>query len=289
MMTKLFHYLSFVFLLGLMVSCEPSTDENGDLLHGVKETPITTNPGTSTTNKNLKKIVEVDEDGETLTIDYLFVGSKLTKVTAKSTEGESNEYNLIYANDIITKIDIVRVLEAGEPPVNISMSLTYANGKLTKAAGKGIAEGIDMFTNTSDFSYSNGKLSKVSTNYLMGPGTLFSSLESIITYQGDNINNWKLTTTAMGLPPIISTIAFTSYDSYKNPFSSLPEAFNTFSTNYGMGSSAFGGLSKNNFVDASAVTMGISNSFKCVYTYDKDGYPTKGVKADGSSIAFTYQ
>ncbi|MGV4414985.1 hypothetical protein [Chryseobacterium sp. T1] len=287
-MTKILNYLSFVFLLALMVSCDPIPDVNGDLLNGVKNIPITTNPGTNATQKRINKVVEVDDEGEILTIDYVYSSNKLSKVIAKSTDGESNEYSLVYNNDIITKVDIKRVLQVGDVPINIAMNLSYANGKLTKAEGKGVSEGTDLFTNTSQFSYNNGKLSKVETSYVMPTGDLFSSLESLIGYQGDNINSWKLTSTTTGLPPIITSLSFLSYDNYKNPFASLPEAFNTLSTNYGMGTSAFGGLSKNNFVDANAITMGMTFNFKYVYTYDKDGYPTKGVKSDGSSITFTY-
>lgn len=286
-MKKIFNYFSVALCLGFMVSCEPSMADDGGFLFGLDDVPGNNNTGNpGQVQKSIKKIVEKDSDGEVLTVDYTYASNKLSVVKAKSTDGDDNTYNLIYNGDIITKIDLIQNDPAGV--MKVTMDLTYASGKLSKASGKGIMDGTDSFTNVSVFSYTAGKLSKVSTTYTgESQPAPFLQVESTLGYTGDNLSTWKLSTAYAGLPIVMDT-TFGNYDAFKNPFSAVPEAFTIFSTNYGTGTSAFGGLSKNNYQSLKTTVMGMIANVTCVYTYDKDGYPTKGVRSDGGSITFTY-
>ena len=71
-MKKLFGFLSFVFSLVILFSCEPGRDENGDLLFGVNN-PGENGGGTTGIVKHLKSVTSKDDSGKTVTFNYTYL------------------------------------------------------------------------------------------------------------------------------------------------------------------------------------------------------------------------
>ena len=288
-MKKIFGFLSLIFSMVILFSCEPSRAENGDLLFGINNSGGTGVGGTTAVTKNLKSATAIDNTGETITYNYSYLLGKLVNVKASD---NSISYNLFYNQNSINKITIVQ--NDGSIITTTDFAITYTNGKFIEAKGLGKEDTGNSFTNTITANYNNNKISKILSK-MVGIDTadptvtyeLFT-LQSDITYAGNNISSWKFSTTfppTLPIPPMVITTVFSNYDTKYNPFHNLPEAYNIISSLYGVSTSAVSGFSANNYgkvaVDGQAATY--------IYTYDADGYPTKAVASDNlGTLTFEY-
>ncbi len=292
-MKKYIGHFLFIFSLLLVFSCEPNRAEDGDLLFGVQNPGETGGNGGGTgVVKNLKSVTAIDDVGETLTFNYIYQAGKLTSVT---TSDNSVSYTLSYQNNLINHIKVVQ--DDGSLITTTDFAISYNNGKFVEAKGAGAESDGTTFNNTLTATYSNNKISKILSKMvgydITDPTITYDmfTLQSDITYTGNNISTWKFTTTfpltpPINFPPIILNATFSNYDTKINPFNTLPEAYNIISSLYGTDSTAVTGFSANNYGK-----LAIENqSATYIYTYDADGYPTKAVASNNlGTITFVYQ
>lgn len=289
-MKKIIGFLSFVFSLVILFSCEPGRDENGDLLFGVNNPNQNGGGGTTGVVKQLKSVTSKDDSGEIVTFNYTYGLGKLIKV---QTSDNSISYSLSYDNNNINKIEILQ--NDGSIITTTNFTITYNNGRFVEARGVGKEDTGNSFKNTITASYTNNKISKILSKMVgvdsVDPTVTYDmfSIQSDITYTSNNISTWKFSTIfpatpPVTIPPIVITSNLSDYDTKVNPFNTLPETYNIISSLYGFESSAVTGFSANNYrritVDGQSATY--------VYTYDNDGYPTKAV-ADHNLGTLTFQ
>ncbi|QIG90126.1 hypothetical protein G6R40_10845 [Chryseobacterium sp. POL2] len=279
-----------LFVLGaalVMNACDTSRDINGDLLVGVDydgtELPDTGGDN-ETAVKKIKKIVDTNVDGETMTTEYTYNGSKLVGVTAKSTEGDDATYTLVYDGDVLTKVTLNQI-EEGEK-LDTKFDLNYTGDKLVSCTGVATSGGEQVHVANTIFSYSASGISNVKTTYQAGT-TEIGKLETLIGFASGNINKFNITMTSMGIP-IVTENTPSNYDDKKNPFAAFPEAFKVFSLNFMFGSSPIAVLSKNNYRTLKSVVMGQTMTISVNYEYNADGYPVSGTRSDGGKITFQY-
>lgn len=292
--------LPFALLLSvfMLFSCESKRAENGDLLFGLDDVPVTGGGGTSGNTKLLSKVTAVDDEGLLTTITYTYTAGKLTAAKYVSEES-TEEFTLIYDGTTLTKLNVKK--DDGVDVLTSYLDLTYDSGRLVSASGKMEAEGsTELMRNETVFSYNPaGKTNKIVT-FLKSedpdnPGQYINvnSLTSDLQYSGDNISYWKLSmeTFMSGpivIPPMIVEINLSNYDTQKNPFATLPQAFTLAGAHFNSSTNSINGLSKYNYKSVTAVTMGVSQNFTVTYAYDSDGYPVKSTGSDGSVINFEY-
>lgn len=297
MMTKIFNYLSFVFLLGVMVSCEPSSDMDGDLLHGVKDVPITSNP--DDTAKKLLKKVTLDEEGDITVFNYNYDQNK--KLTSVTTDDNNITINVSYlpsgSIDKIVKISKVVGDEGSQEIVPV-----YSNGLITKLQITHTQNG-NRIKSVANLSYAaNGWLSAIS-EYVYdeaNPGDV-ATLVSSFKYAGDNIADWsfKLKINPSFPVPVFdflkeTDIAFnlSNYDTKINPYNLLPKDYLIMMAHTSSDGSGILGFAKNNAtkVKVKVLFMGntIEESQDQQYTYDKDNYVISSGSGDAKA-KFEYQ
>lgn len=296
-MKNVLNIFAVIFSAFLLFSCEPSRDLNGDFLIGVNPNTGGGGNGGGTTGivKNLKSVTSIDGSGETLIYNYTYASGKLIGVKASD---NSVSYDLFYDNDILNKINVI---QDDGIITKTNFTITYNNGKFLKAVGLGSEDSGTTFTNTLDATYTNNKITKILSklvgNDISDPNTTYDlfTFQSDITYTGNNINTWKFSTTfpatpPISIPPLVINATFSDYDSYRNPFNNLPEAFNIISSLYGSDSTAVIGFSTNNYKKITVSTDADTQSAVYTYTYDKDGYPTVGVASNNlGTLTFVYQ
>lgn len=290
-MNKVLSILTFFFSIVILFSCEPNRDANGDYLIGVNQ-PNGNTGGTGGTVKQLKSVTSKDDTGGTITYNYNYLAGKLAGVT---TSDNSVSYTLSYDNNNINKIGIIQ--NDGSIITTTDFTITYNNGKFVEAKGIGKEDTGNSFTNTITTTYANNKISKILSKMVgidtADPNITYEifTLQSDITYTGNNISTWKFSTAfpatpPITIPPIVISSTFSDYDTNFNPFNTLPESYNIVSSLYGFDSAAVTGFSANNYkkiaVDGQSATY--------VYTYDADGYPTKAVASNNlGTLTFVYQ
>lgn len=297
-MKNLFYYLSLIFGILMLSSCDPNQDGNGDFLIGVDYDP-NTNPGGNNggTTKFLSKVTSVDSDGEQTTVDYIYTANKLTTVKSQFVDGSETAV-LSYQNDQISHVEITTT-ELGETTLT-KLDLIYTTGRLTSASGTTESNGVLLYKSTNDFTYNGEKVSKVVTKMNVedseNPGqfVLEYDVTSNITFAGNNISNWKLATTTVPLgpisiPPIVLESELSNYDINKNPFATLPMAYNILSTHYNTSNQGILGLSANNYQAVKVTAMGVSQSLTMAYTYDEAGYPKTMNSNAGDKLTFLYK
>ena len=280
-MKKLIGFLSFIFSLILLFSCEPGRAENGDLLFGVNE-PGQNGGGTGQT-KLLKKMTATNSDGEISTINYNYNSGILSSINVDE-DGDQIDIFLTYDKDKLSQMVLNQM--DGATIVNTTTNLIYTNGKLTGSTGKMEAGGEEVSRNTTSFTYDTaGKLKMITTSILQedidNPGTYieFSKLVSELLFVGNNISSWKMTTSVnapppFNIPPIVFEVKLSNYDTFKNPLATLPLEFNIAGAHFLVGTNSVQGLSSNNYKTASVKTDGVGDPVNYVYSYDVDGYPT---------------
>lgn len=95
-MKKILGFLSFVFSLMILFSCEPGRDGNGDLLFGVQDPDH--NGGSTGKVKLLKKMTVTDKDGAVSTINYNYNAGILNSVNLDE-DGKKADISLTYDED----------------------------------------------------------------------------------------------------------------------------------------------------------------------------------------------
>lgn len=293
--------LYYIFGFFILSSCSPNQDVNGDFLRGVEYDTSTNTGGTdggSTTTRFLSKVSGVDSDGERTTVDYIYTGSKLTSVKSQFDDGNENAVLTYNSNNQITHMDITNV-ESGETKLT-KLDLVYDSGKLKSVSGTTESAGKLLYKSTTDMTYSGEKVTKVLTKMNAedpdNPGQFILEYEvtSNLTYAGNNISNWKLATTTASagpitIPPIVIESALSNYDTNKNPFASLPLAYNILSTHYNTSNQGMLGLSANNYKTIKVTAMGMSQSLTMTYQYNSDSYPTEMTSNAGDKLNFLYK
>ena len=280
----------------MLSSCVPNQDENGDFLHGAEFDPTTTtDPGTgSGVTKYLSKMTAVDSDGEKVVFTYGYTSGKLTSV---NTDDNSISYTLIYSGDLINKMTIIE--DDGSTKSTTNLNVNYSGGKFSSAEGTTTEDSGNSYSEKLTSTYTGGKLTKLVTKAIgfdiSDPTITYDlwSLQSDITYSGNNISSWKLSTAfpptpPITIPPIVITTNLSNYDSSKNPFATLPETFNIISAHYGTEYQAVTGLSANNYKNIAVASDFGSDSTVYTYTYDADKYPTKAVSSL-NTLTFEYK
>lgn len=285
-MKKLISFLSFIFSLILLFSCEPGRAENGDLLFGV--TGPNQNGGSTGQTKLLKKMTATDSSGEISTITYHYNSGILSSVNVDE-DGDQFDISLTYDKDKLSKMVMTQM--DGSTIIKTTSDLIYTNGKLTGSNGKMEAGGEETYRNETNFAYDiAGKLKMITTSIrqedIDNPGTYieFSKQISELLFVGNNISSWKMTTTVnapINIPPIVFEVKLSNYDTFKNPLATLPLEFNIAGAHFLVGTNSVQGLSLNNYKTASIKTDGVGDSVNYVYIYDGDGYPTTATASQG--------
>ncbi|MCD9854202.1 hypothetical protein LUD75_05775 [Epilithonimonas sp. JDS] len=284
-MKNISYYLSLIFGILMLSSCDPNQDANGDFLIGVD---YDSNSGTNATVKNIKKVTTVDSSGEKVIATYNYSGTKLTGVTS---DDNSFKYTVFYTSDQISKIDYESVdSTSGEKTVN-SQDLTYSGGKLASSTGSSKVNGALIYQSSTTYNYNGDKIKNIITKVKDDSNTteLFT-IQTDYTFNSNNVSGMKYTiTTAPGpvtIDPIVITTAFSDYDSFKNPLNTLPMAFKLVSSHFDLENNVASGLSSNN-----AQTMKVTSNVESITTdlkYDYlDGYPILGTSTHGT-VAFEY-
>lgn len=297
-MKKILHIFSFLFSLVILFSCETSRAENGDLLNGVDGTGSGSGTGGGGTGvvKQLKSVTAKDDTGENVTYNYTYTSGKLVSVTASDS---SLKYDMSYEGNNINKIKVVQ--DNGSIVTTTNFVITYSNGRFVEAKGTGTEDTGNSFKNTITAVYTDNKISKILSKMVgidsADPNINYDlfTLQSDITYSGNNIASWKYSTVfpptpPITMPPIIITGLFSDYDSKINPFNTLPEAYNIVSSLYGLESTAVTGFSANNYRKITVSSGTDTQSATYTYTYDADGYPTKATTSNNlGTLTFSYQ
>lgn len=295
-MKKIISFLSFVFSLVILFSCEPGRDENGDLLFGVNQNPET-GGGTTGVSKLLKKMTATDNEGNMSTFIYNYENGLLKSVNINENE-DQRDLDLTYDKDKISTM--VMTETDGSNIITTTADLIYDNNnKLINTAGKMESGGEEISKNKTTFTYNGTVLKKIETSIQQkdpeNPDTyvdLFKQVSDIL-FQGNNIASWKMTMTTIsplpvGIPPIVLDVKFSNYDTAKNPLATLPREFNIAAAHLLSGTNSIQGLSVNNYRTASTTAGGTSQDVTYVYEYDKDGYPKSATSTQGT-LTYEYQ
>lgn len=274
-----------IFVLSISTSCSPNQDINGDYLLGVS---YSSNGGTNATIKNVETVTTVDAAGDKIVATYNYTGGQLTSVTSSD---NSFSYQLTYTGDDITKILYKSVDDTGKDITNTQV-LTYSAGKLTKSEGDVVFAGSGTFTSSTIYSYDGDKIKSIITKVKdKATSSERYTIQTDYGFSGSNVSNFKYSLTyAAGpiiQPPIILNITLSNYDSYKNPFGTLPMAFKLVSAQFDLENNALYGFSKNNYKTTNIKTNTDNTTVNFSYSYDTDGYPILGTSSAGT-VSFQY-
>ena len=274
-----------IFVLFIIASCSPNQDINGDYLRGVS---YSSNGGTNSTIKNVKTVTTVDAAGDKIVATYNYTGGQLTSVTSSD---NSFSYQLTYTGDDITEILYKSVDDTGKDITNTQV-LTYSAGKLTKSEGDVVFAGSGTFTSSTIYSYDGDKIKSIITKVKdKATSSERYTIQTDYGFSGSNVSNFKYSLTyAAGpiiQPPIILNITLSNYDSYKNPFGTLPMAFKLVSAQFDLENNALYGFSKNNYKTTNIKTNTDNTTVNFSYSYDTDGYPILGTSSAGT-VSFQY-
>ncbi|WP_089769567.1 hypothetical protein [Epilithonimonas hominis] len=281
-MKKIFFY---IFGLFIITSCSPNQDINGDFLLGVS---YSSNGGTNATIKNIKTVTTVDDAGDKIVATYNYTGVQLTSVTSSD---NSFSYQLTYTGDDITKILYKSVDDTGKEITNTQV-LTYSAGKLTKSEGDVVFSGSGTFTSSTIYSYDGDKIKSIITKVKdKATSSERYTIQTDYGFSGSNVSNFKYSLTYAAGPitqaPIILNITLSNYDSYKNPFGTLPMAFKLVSAQFDLENNALYGFSKNNYKTTNIKTNTDNTTVNFSYSYDTDGYPILGTSSAGK-VSYEY-
>ena len=203
----------------------------------------------------------------------------------------SFSYRLTYTGDDITKILYKSVDDTGKDITNTQV-LTYSAGKLTKSEGDVVFAGSGTFTSSTIYSYDGDKIKSIITKVKdKATSSERYTLQTDYSFSGSNISNFKYSLIhAAGpitQPPIILNITLSNYDSYKNPFGTLPMAFKLVSAQFDLENNALYGFSKNNYKTTNIKTNTDNTTVNFSYSYDTDGYRILGTSSAGT-VSFQY-
>lgn len=274
-----------IFVLSISTSCSPNQDINGDYLRGVS---YSSNGGTNSTIKNVKTVTTVDAAGDKIVATYNYTRGQLTSVTSSD---NSFSYQLTYTGDDITKILYKSVDDTGKDITNTQV-LTYSAGKLTKSEGDVVFAGSGTFTSSTIYTYDGDKIKSIITKVKdKATSSERYTIQTDYGFSGSNVSNFKYSLTYAAGPitqaPIILNITLSNYDSYKNPFGTLPMAFKLVSAQFDLENNALYGFSKNNYKTTNIKTNTDNTTVNFSYSYDTDGYPILGTSSAGT-VSFQY-
>ena len=274
-----------IFVLSISTSCSPNQDINGDYLLGVS---YSSNGGTNATIKNVETVTTVGAAGDKIVATYNYTGGQLTSVTSSD---NSFSYQLTYTGDDITEILYKSVDDTGKDITNTQV-LTYSAGKLTKSEGDVVFAGSGTFTSSTIYSYDGDKIKSIITKVKdKATSSERYTIQTDYGFSGSNVSNFKYTLTyaagSMTQTPIILNITLSNYDSYKNPFGTLPMAFKLVSAQFDLENNALYGFSKNNYKTTNIKTNTDNTTVNFSYSYDTDGYPILGTSSAGS-VSYEY-
>ena len=274
-----------IFVLFITASCSPNQDINGDYLMGVS---YSSNGGTNATIKNVETVTTVDAAGDEIVATYNYTGGQLTSVTSSD---NSFSYQLTYTGDDITEILYKSVDDTGKDITNTQV-LTYSAGKLTKSEGDVVFAGSGTFTSSTIYSYDGDKIKSIITKVKdKATSSERYTIQTDYGFSGSNVSNFKYSLTYAAGPiiqaPIILNITLSNYDSYKNPFGTLPMAFKLVSAQFDLENNALYGFSKNNYKTTNIKTNTDNTTVNFSYSYDTDGYPILGTSSAGT-VSFQY-
>ncbi|SEF96060.1 hypothetical protein SAMN05421847_1138 [Halpernia humi] len=278
-MKKLISFFTLFAVLFVYNSCSPNADRDGDLLFGV-QTPVdsgTTNPSGTI----IKKVTTKDQNGVPSIISYTYTSNQLTSVSF----GGIQNFDLTYTNGKITKI--ASTTNIGSITSVTNYKLNYTGNQLTSVdESQDIGTGVTQ-NSTSVISYINGKVSKIRRgNFDFQTPPQEQSYSSYdFTWNGNNLSTVTNTSAivAVPVPPTSQTFTYSSYDSKKNPFNTLPIEFNIATIFSFNASLALQGFSANN---PTKITSG-TDSGTFTYTYNSDGFPTS-VTENGQTSTYEY-
>ena len=274
-----------IFVLSISTSCSPNQDINGDYLLGVS---YSSNGGTNATIKNVETVTTVGAAGDKIVATYNYSGGQLTSVTSSD---NSFSYQLTYTGDDITEILYKSVDDTGKDITNTQV-LTYSAGKLTKSEGDVVFAGSGTFTSSTIYSYDGYKIKLIITKVKdKATSSERYTIQTDYGFSGSNVSNFKYSLTYAAGPitqaPIILNITLSNYDSYKNPFGTLPMAFKLVSAQFDLENNALYGFSKNNYKTTNIKTNTDNTTVNFSYSYDTDGYPILGTSSAGT-VSFQY-
>ena len=287
MMKKIFGFLSFIFSLVILFSCEPGRDENGDLLFGLNNDG-TNGGGVSGNTRLLKKFTVTDPDGNVNTAIYTYNGTKLTSVVTNSTDNTSTKIDITYNLNLVSKIIHVNTDDNGQS-ITSTLNMVHNGNVLTNINEEQDFGSGEILKSNTTITYAGAKVLKIERNTFDNdtPPKLFSTITSDLTFSGENISKsiYTIAFAPIGpitMPPLIVTANFSAYDTMKNPFVQFPKELNIAYTFLDSGGVSVEGLNVNNpkVVHANGQTANYS------YVYNSDGYPTSAVANVGT---FTYE
>lgn len=272
-MKKLVGFLSFIFSVVILFSCEPGRDESGDLLFGV-------NPPNQNEARLLKKMIShsQDEDSgdwEESSVTYNYTSNKLVSYT----DGSGEATMLTYNND---------------------KKISKLSSTAQTAVFQYIGENVSKITTTiagvatinATYTFTGTKLTKsVSVQEYSLPMPMKLYMETSYEYTGANMtkaiikNGVYLPGDGLEMIPGEQILTFT-YDAKKSPYQLLPKEFITYLAGIAPHGAAF--LSTNNFTKMSISDGATPVSTTYTYTYDKEDYPVE-MKAGEEFIKYEYQ
>ena len=247
-MKKLFYILSICTLV--LTSCSSSDDDNN-----VVADPIT---GTL-----LKKLVENDSDGTSVTIDFVYNGNKMTSFLDTDGDGAT----ITYTGDLVTKIEYYFENTMDQKDLytynTLGQLITYVRLDLEMEWG-----------NREDYTYNNNNtITVVSYN-----GDLVSQTQNENTHT-ITMNNGEVSTIIDG----DGNSRTYTYDNKYNPLKNIT----------GFGKIAFvageaNGIVRNVVLETQDV-FGFSSTISNTYTYNTAGFPTTSSENyDGEVTTYEY-
>lgn len=283
-MKKLSSIFLLIILSAFYISCSPLADTDGDLLFGTNNIATggtgSTGGTTTTTGSVIKKFsVNNSSSSAPLTVSYLYTNNKISSVNYS----DDQLFTISYNQELVSKI--VFTGNVGGISTKTTYDLIY-NGNLLTEINEVQEVGGGSIQAKSVVTYTNGKVSKVRKSMLDDdtPPNEITYMMADFEYNANNISKFTTTTGSnlFPIPPSISSISYSDYDSKKNPFNLLPKEFNIATLLTANASLGVNGLSENNF---RKITSG-SETATYTYIYNKDNYP---VSAKANSETSTYE
>ena len=272
-MKNFFLPLLLFFSVFMISSCDPLTDQNGDLLVGLNETPTT--GGSNETPRVLKKMFSHSKNDETgdwedVTTIFNYTNNKLTSVTDDSGTNMQIEYN---GSNKISKVFSGTELTSNfeYSGANVSKITTTITG-MTKMVAK--------------FTYNGTKIikSEIDTELLFMPIPTKTYTEDVYEYQGENVS--KITTKMGAYDPIsgdlemapVPAVSTYQYDAKNSAYPLLPKEFWMFFSSIAPQTGSF--YSKNNPLKVIVVDETGTDTQTITYEYDNKNYVTKGTSGE---------
>lgn len=211
-----------------------------------------------TTDKKCKLERRTETSGSVQWIyDYTWDGDNIINILKKNDVGAVfDEYNFVYDGDILKRI-------TGQ---SVTVNLSYTSGKLKKM------DYYDAQSNTflyfDSLVYVNDELVSVSYYELQNNNYVNGGIHSF-EWSENNVSTYRLyeDINSTGIPELIYTLNFTSYDDHENPYSSLPLAWKVWQLIYDQPWL----ISENNLLEGEEVDGMQTTTFQVITNYNSEG------------------